>query len=95
MTSPAWTTQKSLIILTWDEDSTEAGNHVLTDARRLAGHRRPPNKVSQTRYDHYSTGRTIEAALGLPAFNSNDRYALPLNDAFTGGGGTGGGRAAR
>ncbi len=91
MTSPAWTTQKSLIILTWDEDSTEAGNHILTT---LVGSQATvtANKVSQTRYDHYSTGRTIEAALGLPAFNSNDRYAVPLNDAFTaGGGGTGGG----
>ncbi len=85
MTSPAWTTQKSLIILTWDEDSSEAGNHVLTT---LVGSQGTviANKVSQTRYDHYSTGRTIEAALGLPSFNSNDRYALPLNDAFVAGG---------
>jgi hypothetical protein len=88
MSSPAWTTQKSLIILTWDEDSTEAGNHILTT---LAGSQGSviANKVSQTRYDHYSTARTIEAALGLTPFNSNDGYAVPLNDAFTGGGGSG------
>jgi hypothetical protein len=90
MSSPAWTTQKSLIILTWDEDSSEAGNHILTT---LVGSQGSviANKVSQTRYDHYSTGRTVEAALGLPSFNANDGYANPLNDAFTGGGGGGGG----
>jgi len=38
--------------------------------------------VSNVRYDHYSTGRTIEAALGLPSLTSNDAYARPINNAF-------------
>jgi cytoskeletal protein RodZ len=40
--------------------------------------------TSYTRYDHYSTGRTIEQALGLAPITANDAYATPLNDAFTG-----------
>ena len=39
--------------------------------------------VSQVRYDHYSTARTIEEALGLAPFTANDRYATPFNDVFT------------
>jgi hypothetical protein len=83
MTSPAWTMQKSLIVLTWDEDANEADNHVATVLVGSQGTVRA-GATSATRYDHYSTARTIEAALGLPAFTANDEYATPLNDAFAG-----------
>ncbi len=79
--SPAWTTQRSLLIVTWDENASGAGNQVLTIAVGSQG-TVAAGKVSNTRYDHYSAGRTIEAALGLPAITANDRYATPLNDAF-------------
>jgi hypothetical protein len=82
MTSPAWTTQKSLLILTWDESSGEAGNHVATIVLGSQG-TVPAGTVSASRYDHYSTGRTIEAALGLSGITANDTYATPLNDAFS------------
>ena len=91
LTSPAWTTQNSLLIITWDEDSTEADNHVDTIVVGSQG-TVPAGTVSQTRYDHYSTGRTIESALGIAPITANDQYATPLNDAFTGtgtGSGTG------
>jgi len=39
--------------------------------------------VSGRRYDHYSTARTIEAALGLAPLTANDAYATPYNDVFT------------
>ena len=81
MASPAWTTQKSLLIVTWDEDSSEPDNHVLAIVDGSQG-TVPAGTVSQSRYDHYSTGRTIEAALGLPGITANDTYATPLNDAF-------------
>jgi hypothetical protein len=38
--------------------------------------------VSDSSYDHFSTGRTIENALGLTPFTANDQYAEPINDAF-------------
>ena len=81
LASPAWRTQRSLLILTWDESSSTIRNHIATI---LVGSRGSVRRgfVSHTRYDHYSTGRTIENALGLPAFTANDAYALPINDAF-------------
>ncbi len=79
--SPAWRTQRSLLILTWDESSTTQTNHVATI---LVGSRGTVRRgyVSHVRYDHYSTARTIEAALGLPSLTANDRYARPIDDAF-------------
>ncbi|MGF1429528.1 alkaline phosphatase family protein [Kitasatospora sp. LaBMicrA B282] len=81
MQSPAWTTQKSLLIVTWDEDESEPGNHVAAIVDGSQG-TVPAGTTSTTRYDHYSTARTIEAALGLPGITANDTYATPLNDAF-------------
>jgi len=81
MKSPAWTTQKSLLVVTWDEDSSDADNHVVAIVDGSQG-TVPAGTTSSTRYDHYSTGRTIEAALGLPGITANDTYATPLNDAF-------------
>ena len=79
--SPAWRDERSLLILTWDESHAYRNNHVATilfgsQGLTRAGH------VSNVRYDHYSTGRMIEAALGLPSLTSNDAYARPINDAF-------------
>ncbi len=83
LASPAWRTQRSLAIITFDED---AYNHehppqlvptiVLGSTGVRAGF------VSHARYTHYSLLRTIEAALGLPTLTENDRYAQPLNDVF-------------
>lgn len=81
--SPAWRTQKSLLILTWDESSTTANNHIATIVVGSRGTVRS-GYVSSRRYDHYSTARTIEAALGLPSMTSNDAYAPTFDDAFVG-----------
>jgi hypothetical protein len=80
--SPAWRTRRCLLILTWDESDSLGGNHIATI---LLGSRRLVRSgyVSYIPYDHYSTARTIEAALGLPGLTANDRYARPINDAFT------------
>lgn len=82
--SPAWTTQRSLLILTWDEsDAGTANNHVATFL--LGSQGLVKTGVASTQpYNHYSTASTIEHALGLPAFTDNDLYAAPINDAFTG-----------
>lgn len=80
--SPAWRTQKSLLIITWDESSETRRNHVATLVLGSEGTVRV-GYISARRYDHYSTARVIEAALGLPAMTSNDAYARPFNDAFT------------
>jgi hypothetical protein len=83
LASPAWTTQKSLLIVTWDEDENEPDNHVAAIAVGSQG-TVPAGTVSYSRYDQYSAGRTIEQALGIAPLTANDKYATPLNDAFTG-----------
>ncbi len=82
-TSPAWREQRSLLILTWDESSTLANNHIATIVVGSRGTVRS-GYVSRRRYDHYSTARTIEAALRLPSMTSNDAYAPAFDDAFVG-----------
>jgi len=79
--SPAWTRERSLLVLTWDESATGANNHVATILVGSPG-TTGAGALSTASYDHYSIGRTIEAALGLPALTANHAYAHPVNDAF-------------
>jgi hypothetical protein len=83
MNSPAWRTQRSLAIITFDEDAQDYQHPaqrvptiVLASAGVKAGYQ------DATRYTHYSLLRTIEAALGLGTLTANDRYAQPLNSIF-------------
>jgi YVTN family beta-propeller protein len=83
MRSPAWRTQRSLAIITFDEDGQDhqhPAQRVATIMIGSAGVRQ--GYVSHVRYTHYSLLRTIEAALGLGTLTANDRYAEPVNDVF-------------
>ena len=83
LSSPAWRTQRSLAIITFDEDGYDhehPAQRIPTLILGSAGVR--DGYVSHVRYTHYSLLRTIEAALGLGALTANDRYAQPLNDVF-------------
>lgn len=81
--SPAWRDENCLLILTWDESGTLANNHIATLVLGSRGTVKS-GYVSRLRYDHYSTARTIEAALGLPAMTSNDEYARAFDEVFVG-----------
>ncbi|HEY6526274.1 MAG TPA: alkaline phosphatase family protein [Solirubrobacteraceae bacterium] len=84
MGSPAWRTQRSLAIITWDEDNYDherPAQWVPTLVLGSAGVRH--GFVSPVRYTHYSLLRTIEGALGLGHLTANDLYAQPANDVFT------------
>jgi hypothetical protein len=81
LNSPAWTQQRSLIILTWDESASSGTNHIATVLVGSQGLIQP-GVTSSISYNHFSTGRTIENALGLPSLTANDQYAQPINDAF-------------
>jgi len=77
--SPAFTTQNSLLVISWDEDDGSEGNRVPTlviQKSPTAGFR------SSTTYSHYSLLSTIEQAWGLTALTSNDAAANPLSDFF-------------
>ncbi|UXY28911.1 alkaline phosphatase family protein [Streptomyces sp. HUAS TT20] len=81
LASPAWTQERSLLVLTWDESNSEAYNHIVTTVVGSQG-TVPAGTSSPAHYDHYGIARTIESALGLPALTGNDAYATPLNAAF-------------
>jgi YVTN family beta-propeller protein len=91
MRSPAWRTQRSLAIITFDEDAYDherPAQRVPTLILGSAGVRH--GYVSHVRYTHYSLLRTIEAALGVGTLTRNDRYAQPANDVFSRGRAPGG-----
>ena len=91
MRSPAWRTQRSLAIITFDEDAynhERPAQRVPTIILGSAGVRQ--GYVSHARYTHYSLLRTIEAALGVGTLTRNDRYAQPANDVFSRGRAPGG-----
>jgi YVTN family beta-propeller protein len=84
MASPAWRTQRSLAIITFDEDSTDFQHPAQRIPTIIVGSRGVrQGYVSYVRYTHYSLLRTIEAALGLGTLTQNDRFAQPVNDIFT------------
>jgi YVTN family beta-propeller protein len=84
MRSPAWTRQRSLAIITFDEDDTDYQHPAQRVATIVLGSRGVrQGYVSPVRYTHYSLLRTIEGALGLGTLTDNDLYAQPLNDIFT------------
>src|SRR5262249_52098344 len=87
--SPAWRTQRSLAIVTFDEDGFDHEHPAQRVATLVLGSRGVrQGYVSPVRYTHYSELRTVEGALGLPTLTANDRYARPISDVFGGRPGT-------
>jgi hypothetical protein len=83
--SPAWKTQPSLFIITWDEDGQDSQHPAQRVPTIVIGSQYVKKGfVSTVRYTHYSLLRTTEAALGLGTLTKNDEYATPLNDIFEG-----------
>jgi len=83
MRSPAWRTQRSLAIITFDEDGYDYEHPAQRVLTLMLGSGVRQGYVSHVRYTHYSLLRTIEAALGLGTLTRNDRYAQPVNDVFS------------
>jgi hypothetical protein len=84
--SPAWTTQRSLLIVTWDEGAVKSygpkyPNQVPTI---LLGSQNSVKAgyASSQRTDQYGLLRTIDKALGLTPLTNNDAYAATVNDAW-------------
>jgi len=85
--SPAWTTSRSLLIVSWADGFTDEfgpgyPNHIPTYVAASQGLVKV-NYSSPIRYTDYSLAATIEHALGIAPLTSNDRYALPYNDIWT------------
>ncbi|MDH6142887.1 MULTISPECIES: alkaline phosphatase family protein [Kitasatospora] len=86
LNSPAWTTQRSLLIVTWDEGATKAfgPNYPNQVPTLLLGSQNSVKQGYQSdgRVDQYGLLRTIDTALGLDPLTNNDRYAAAVNDAW-------------
>jgi hypothetical protein len=79
LTSPAFRTQRSLLMVTWDEDDFSGANHIpllMLGTAVRSGYR------GTTAYTHFSLLHTIEAALGVPAITANDANAALMADMF-------------
>ena len=88
--SPAWTRQRSLLIVTWDEDGnnlpggfgpgqTNQVPTIVIGSQNTV----PAGYRAAGRYDHYSTARVIESALGLTStMTNNDKWATPYDEVF-------------
>jgi YVTN family beta-propeller protein len=84
MRSPAWTRQRSLAIITFDEDAQDHQHPAQRVATIVLGSRGVrQGYVSPVRYTHYSVLRTVEGALGLGTLTANDFFAQPINDIFS------------
>ncbi|GAA1987013.1 alkaline phosphatase family protein [Catenulispora subtropica] len=85
--SPAWTQQKSLLILTWDEGATKAygPNYPNRVPALLLGSQNTVKAgyTSSQRTDQYGLLRTVDKALGLAPLTNNDAYAATVNDVWT------------
>jgi len=66
--SPAFTKQKSLLVITWDEGETSGDNRIAT---LFAGSAVKQGFVSHSKYTHYSLLKTIEDVWGLPPITTN------------------------
>ena len=77
--SPAWTSRRSLFIVTFDEDDGAERNRVLTFAigSPVRTSVRPASR-SDTSYDHYDLLRTLEHYLGVPTLGRNDGHATVM-----------------
>ncbi len=73
--SKAFTTQNSLLVITWDEGYV-GDNHV---AAVLAGSAIKNGYSSASPYTHYSILRTIEASWGLSPLTNNDSSAPSMS----------------
>ncbi len=83
--SPAWTKQRSLLIITWDEDAADGQTDLQKIPTLVLGSQGSVKQGFSTdqRYTAYSLLRTIEAGLNLPSLTENDLFANPLNDIWT------------
>ncbi|MFD5565636.1 alkaline phosphatase family protein [Kitasatospora griseola] len=78
--SPAWTQQRSVLVITFDEDDNNHGQRIPTIVTSSPGLTKPGYR-SPAPYNHYSILRTVEQGLGLPGrLTQNDQFATPLND---------------
>ncbi len=83
--SPAWTNQRSLLIITWDEDAADGQTDLQKIPTLILGSQGSVKQgfSSDHRYTEYSILRAIEGGLNLPNLTDNDLFADPVNDIWS------------
>lgn len=76
LNSKAFTSQPSLLFITWDEGDSTNNNVAMI----VAGSAAKTKYVSNAKYDHYSLLSTIETLWKLKPLTSNDKIAPPMLD---------------
>ncbi|WP_426996950.1 alkaline phosphatase family protein [Pseudarthrobacter sp. N5] len=76
LASPAFTTQNSLLVITWDEGS-DRSHKVVTI---FAGPAAKRGYKSEVHYSHYSLLHTIESTWGLAPLTGNEKAAPVMNE---------------
>ena len=79
LTSPAFTKQKSLLVITWDEGENISTNQVPTI---FVGNVVKSGFTSHTLYSHYSLLHTIESSWGLSPLTNNVAQSNIISDIF-------------
>lgn len=77
LSSPAFTTQKSLLVITWDEGEGSSANQVPTI---FAGNVAKKDYVSHTAYSHYSLLHTIEKLWHVSSLTQNVARSSVMSD---------------
>lgn len=76
LSSDAFTKERSLLIVTWDEGNTSDNKVVAL----FAGSAAKSGYTTDAAYNHYSLLRTIEDQWGLKPLTLNDQQAQPMNN---------------
>lgn len=76
LASPAFTTQNSLLVVTWDEGE-KRDNRVTTI---FAGPAAKASYSTDTAFTHYSLLHTIESDWGIPPLTTNDKKAPVMDE---------------
>ena len=79
LNSKAFTTENSLLIITWDEGEVTS-NHIPTIL--IGSNIKQHYHGSSTQYNHYSLLHTIEQQWKLPTLTSNDAQAPLMSEFF-------------
>ena len=83
LTSPAFQQQRSLLVITWDEDNAWTSANPIPTILVGSPNLTRTGFTSNVGYDHYSVTRTIEDGLGLPhTMTANDQRATPIGDVW-------------
>ncbi|PYI65820.1 hypothetical protein CVV68_16465 [Arthrobacter livingstonensis] len=80
LASPAFTTQNSLLVITWDEGGGDNNTVNNTVSTIFAGPAARHGYKSPRAYSHYSLLHTIESLWGLAPLTNNDRNAPIMSD---------------